>query len=328
MKVSTHQEDLEENLRVLEEKIVREVAEDNRNRVINNFENLSITDGSTNINGMWKLKKKVFPKHQPSLPSAKKDSKGNLISSHEELKDLYLSTYKNRLRHRPIVPEMEELKKLKETLCSKRLEMASLRKSNPWTEKDLNRVLSKLKNNKSRDPHQLIREIFKPDVIGTDLKNSMLILSNKVKLELELPVFMEIANIISIYKGKGDKLDLTNDRGIFKYSIVDSNMSDSNIGARKGKNIRNHLFIVNGVINEVVQDKSKSMDIRVLDYRQCFDSMWLEDTIKDLYEAGVTDDHLDLIYKSNETNKVAVKTPCGLTDRIELNRLVLQGEIF
>ena len=209
---------------------------------------------------------------------------------------------------------------------------------------DLNRVLSKLKNNKSRDPHQLIREIFKPDVIGTDLKNSMLILFNKVKLELELPVFMEIANIISIYKGKGDKLDLTNDRGIFivnifrsilmklvyndKYSIVDSNMSDSNIGARKGKNIRNHLFIVNGVINEVVQDKSKSLDIGVLDYRQCFDSMWLEDTINDLYEAGVTDDHLALIYKSNETNKVAVKTPCGLTDRIELNRLVLQGEIF
>ena len=83
-------------------------------------------------------------------------------------------------------------------------------------------------------------------------------------------------------------------------------MSDSNIEARKAKNIKNHLFIVNGVINEVVQDKSKSLDVGVLDYRQCFDSMWLEDTINDLYEAGVTDDQLALIYKSNQTNKVAV----------------------
>ena len=70
------------------------------------------------------------------------------------------------------------------------------------------------------------------------------------------------------------------------------------------------MFIVNGVINEVVQDKSKSLDIQILDYKQCFDSMWLEDTINDLYEAGLTDDNLALIYKSNENNRVAVKTPC------------------
>ena len=53
-------------------------------------------------------------------------------------------------------------------------------------------------------------------------------------------------------------MDLSNDRGIFivnlfrsiimkmvyedKYEIVDNNMSDSNVGARKHKNIRNHLF--------------------------------------------------------------------------------------
>ena len=48
-------------------------------------------------------------------PTAKKDSKANLISSHDELKKLYLKTYENRLRHRPIVPEMEELKIWKET---------------------------------------------------------------------------------------------------------------------------------------------------------------------------------------------------------------------
>ena len=104
---SSHKEDLMEDLRALEERIVSEVAVDNRNKVMDNFQKLANTDGSTNINGMWKLKKKVFPKNPPSLPTAKKDSQGNLISSHEELKKLYLKTYENRLRHRPIIPEME-----------------------------------------------------------------------------------------------------------------------------------------------------------------------------------------------------------------------------
>ena len=113
-----------------------------------------------------------------------------------------------------------------------------------------------------------------------------------------------------------------------KYPIVDSNMSDSNVGARKGKNIRNHIFIVNGVINEVIQDKTKAIDIQILDYKQCFDGMWLEDTVNDLYEAGITDDNLALIFKSNEKNRIAVKTPVGLTERVEIDRLVLQGEIF
>ena len=34
-------------------------------------------------------------------------------------------------------------------------------------------VLKKLKNNKSRDPHGLINEIFKPQNIGNDLYNSV-----------------------------------------------------------------------------------------------------------------------------------------------------------
>ena len=60
---------------------------ENRNKVVNNFKSLSDTDGILNTNGMWKLKKKLFPKHVQSVPTAKKDSQGNLISTQEELKN-------------------------------------------------------------------------------------------------------------------------------------------------------------------------------------------------------------------------------------------------
>ena len=50
--------------------------------------------------------------------------------------------------------------------------------------------------------------------------------------------------------------------------------------------------------------------------------------MNDLFDAGITDDKLALIYKLNSTNQVAVKTPFGLTERRTVDRIVLQGEVF
>ena len=56
--------------------------------------------------------------------------------------------------------------------------------------------------------------------------------------------------------------------------------------------------------------------------------MWLEETINDLWEAGIQDDNLALIYKMNEEVKVAVKTPFGLTKRSSIGKVLVQGETF
>ena len=91
-----------------------------------------------------------------------------------------------------------------------------------------------------------------------------------------------------------------NSNGIPWYTIIDSNMSDSNVGARKKKNIRNHIFVINGIIHDVLSSKKKkAIDIQILNYKQCFDSMWLQETVYDFYEAGVQDDKLVLLYEAN-----------------------------
>ena len=85
-------------------------------------------------------------------------------------------------------------------------------------------------------------------------------------------------------------MDLDSDRGIFiinlfrsiimkmvykdKYHHVDGNMSDSNVGARKNKNIRNHIFVINGIINEVINKKNLAIDIDILDYRDIKENAW------------------------------------------------------
>ena len=41
------------------------------------------------------------------------------------------------------------------------------------------------------------------------------------------------------------------------YQIIDNNMSCSNNGARKNRNIRDHLFVVNAVLNDAIQTKKE-----------------------------------------------------------------------
>ena len=48
-----------------------------------------------------------------------------------------------------------------------------------------------------------------------------------------------------------------------KYPLLDENMSDSNIVARRKKNINNHLFIVHGVINSVLMGGNECVDIHM-----------------------------------------------------------------
>jgi hypothetical protein len=92
-----------------------------------------------------------------------------------------------------------------------------------------------------------INEVFWPEVAGYDLQESILKLLNTIKNVHEVPRFMRMPDITTIYKNKGAKSELKNYRGVFKlsvirtimdtliyfdeYEVIDGNMSDSNIGA-------------------------------------------------------------------------------------------------
>ena len=53
-----------------------------------------------------------------------------------------------------------------------------------------------------------------------------------------------------------------------KYPFVEDNMFDSNIGARRGKSVKNHLFILYGIINSVLVEGT-CIDIQVYDFIKC-----------------------------------------------------------
>ena len=278
---------------------------------------------------------------------AKIDTNGLIVTAPNLLRDLYLHTYCDRLRHRVIKNEYEDIFQMKTELWEMVLEECKLRKSEPWSMSELDPVLKNLKTNKTRDPLGLINEIFKPGCIGQGLKQAVLSLLNQSRSGFDLPEMMQLANITSIWKRKGSRASLSNDRGIFVLSVfrmimdriqyneyypfIEEKMSPSNIGAMKNKNIRNHLFILYGIINSVLQGEERCVDIQIYDVKQCFDALWLEDCMLDLYSATPQSQHNDrlaMIYKANEVNKVAVKTPVGITSRVNLPSIVMQGGTF
>ena len=59
-----------------------------------------------------------------------------------------------------------------------------------------------------------------------------------------------------------------------------------------------------------------------------FDSINLEEAISDIFDVGVDDDSICLIYKANSEIQMAVKTPSGLTDRQTVDNIVLQGDTW
>ena len=209
---------------------------------------------------------------------------------------------------------------------------------------DLTKAIKGLKNNQSGDPSGLISELFKPGVMGQDLAQGLLDLCNGVKAELFIPLLVRLANITTIFKNKGSRQDLQNDRGIFilsifrkildkmtyndKYDDIDQFMSDSNIGARRGKNIRNHLFVIYAIINSVIQGESGCIDIQIYDLVQAFDVLWLDDCLNDVFDAVTEekrDDKLALLYDINKENLVAVNTAVGQTERFGVEKIVNQG---
>ena len=341
-------EKIKNRIRIIEEELKKETTEENMKCVMTSLRKIGSKGSSLKGEGrtkMWKILHKYYPKHLNAVPVGKKDVSGNIITNHKELKHLYLETYMNRLRNRPMKTGFEKLQNLKTDLFNLRLKASKIRKSNPWTLKDLENAANGLKNEKARDPEGLINEIFKSGVAGRDFKLSLLSFFNKMKKENLIPDFVRAADVATLYKGKGEKCSLENERGIFIVSIyrsilmrlvyldcyntLDRSISDSQVGGRKGKSVRNHIWIVNGIICDVLSRKKKiPIDLQIFDYRQCFDSLWVEDCMNDLYMGGLRDDKFALLYNINQLVRVAIKTPVGRTSRGNINSSIIQGDVF
>ena len=171
-------------------------------------------EGGFNTGALWKLKKKLSPRHTEP-PTAMKDSNGKILTDAKDIQNEAMKHYQNVFTDKQIDKEYEQYRKEREALCMKRLEECSKIKTLDWSVNDVTSALKCLKRGKSKDPYDLPNELFKPDVAGTNLILAITKLMNRIKSELIFPTPLNVANVTNLYKNRGEKNIFDSYRGIF-----------------------------------------------------------------------------------------------------------------
>ena len=274
--------------------------------------------------------------------TAIEDENGKLITKEEDINNETVKHYKKVLENRKMSPNLAEYQKQREKLCESRIKEAKKNKTPDWTEANVKRVIKELKKKKSRDPHGYSNEIIQEG--GGDLQSAILKLMNNIKTQQTFPECLEPCNITSLFKNKGSRRNLNFYRGIFRVSVfrnildrlifndeyknIDKNLTDSNVGGRKGRGIRDNLYVINAITNSVRNGGEDSCDIQVFDVEKCFDSLWVQECVNTLYEYGFKNDKLVLLYEETKNAKIAIKTPNGTTNRENIQNIIMQGTVF
>jgi len=71
-------ENEEEEIITLEEKMAEECEDLNRKKITDNFKELDGNNVNLNHQGVWKTKRKIFPKIKPTLPVGKKNHENKI----------------------------------------------------------------------------------------------------------------------------------------------------------------------------------------------------------------------------------------------------------
>ena len=328
----------------LEKDLADKYAEEYFKKIKDRTEGTSCEDGGLHPGSLWNLKKELFPQSRDPPTAMVDPENGNLVTNEEKIQKLALKTYTKRLENKPIKKGLENIQDAKEKLCDKLLKVAAANKTPPWQLQDLEKVLKFLKKNKSRDAHGYCNELFQNKVAGDDLKLALLKLMNRIKSDQVFPKCMELCNITSIWKRKGPRNDYDSYRGIFRvtifrsildrliyndeYSNLDENLTDCNVGGRKVRNIRDNIFVINAILNSIRKGKENEVDFQVYDVKNCFDNLWLHEVINSLYEAGLDNDKLPLLFLENRNAQVAVKTSGVLSTRANIHNIIMQGSVW
>ena len=82
-------------------------AEENHNNIVKNFKKFSDNPENVNLHQVWKLMKKIWPKSASTVPVAKKNHKGKIVSGPNDLTNLLATEYRDRLRSRPVRPDLK-----------------------------------------------------------------------------------------------------------------------------------------------------------------------------------------------------------------------------
>ena len=307
-------------------------------RVKNTLLNLTENDVHFSNNAFWKLKKKLG-KNTDGKTSVLNSDGVEVFSDLACLKE-YEREFYDRLSPREIDPLLIEYQE-----ATNRLEQILTGDPKiPLDEPDFGVdevaiIMKSLRKGKAVGLNLYPAEIYMRG--GKDMVNMVTNLANMIKNKLIVPSQFFDTLITTIHK-KGSVKVLKNKRGVFLCIVIskileklvkqriEHNLQQVNslqAGSTTNRGCGDETFLIRAVVDHA-KYTGKSLFITVYDYTQCFDSLWLEDSLISLWKLGVSRQLLSVIKKLNESVKMIVNTPHGRTNERSLRCIVKQGSVL
>ena len=83
--------------------------------------------------------------------------------------------------------------------------------------------------------------------------------------------------------------------------------------------------MISAVSNAVIRGTSKPIQAQIMDANTCFEKLWLQSCINSLYENGLDNDLLNLLYIEKKEAEITIKVNNKLTERVKVNDIIMQG---
>ena len=199
-----------------------------------------------------------------------------------------------------------------------------------------------------------IKQLKKRKACGPDgIPNKVLIFGghgiHRILLEMfntifeteNVPSQWKEAEIISLYKGKGDREKMEFRRGITLASnieklfervinnrlVKDLEFTEGQAGGRKNRSTTDQLFILKSVMQKAKIEKKK-LYITYIDIEKAYDKAWLDGIMYISWNKGIKGKIWQIIRKLNKDLKAKCRTRVGLFREIKINGNLRQGGVL
>ena len=208
--------------------------------------------------------------------------------------------------------------------------------------KEVEDAIAKAKNNSAPGPDEITYEMLKwgKDIISPDMQQ---IYNRILKEEEEKPKDWCMGNIISIYKGKGNRQQMNFQRGISLTNctlkcmemmigeridpIIKKNSTPLQGGGKSGESVEEYLLALQTIIDMTIK-KGKYANLIITDVAKAFDQAWRVGVFKNLSERGIKGRMLKLIWKINNDMSAKIKKGETTSEPLTVEESIRQGSVL
>ncbi len=297
-------------------------------------------DGGVNSKTFWEVRSKLMGRSNDNA-HAMLDENGVKRDKPEEILEVHSTWYKKLLTTRPAETEIEKHAEEVIDMVSISLKTIAMHKSpRETTWEEVEEVVKNLNPKKAKDSATWRNSLIIEG--GDEMKRSLQKIINQVDRQAEIPKEWEKMEILSNHK-KGDKMLMSNKRGLFLTNNI-SKVYERVVKRRNDEKFRkgitkwqtggvtrrapiDNVFLMLATIEQNKYLK-KNTYIVFTDAEKCFDKLWLDDGIFELWRCGTDIRDCMMIKKLNEKAEVLVRTPVGNTPPFILLNIVRQGTVY